>query len=49
MGNTPSVPKPQPVPIPVPIPVNSVKKSYRKFKDFGRNHTEKILNEFLLV
>lgn len=47
MGNIPSVPQPQPVPI--PVPVNGVKKSYRKFKDFGRKRTEKILNEFLLV
>jgi len=48
MGNIPSTP-PQPRPIPVPIPVNSIKKDFRKFRDFGAKHADKIINEYLIL
>ena len=47
MGNIPSTPQPKPVP--VPIPINSVKKNFHRFKDFGAKHAEKIINEYLIL
>ena len=49
MGNIPSTPAPQPVPIPIPIPINSGKKSYRKFKEWGGKQAEKVINEYLIL
>ena len=49
MGNIPSMPQRKPVPVPVPIPINSVKKDVRRFRDFARKHTEKIINEYLTL
>lgn len=49
MGNIPSTPQPKPVPVPVPIPVNSVKKDFRRFKDFSGKQVEKIINEYLIL
>lgn len=49
MGNIPSMPQPVPVPVPVPIPVNSAKRDFRRFKDFGGKQAEKIINEYLIL
>ena len=48
MGNIPSAP-PVPVRVPVPIPVQSVKKDFKKFKNWSGKQTEKIINEYLIL